>query len=371
MNEDGDETYNDLMLDKEDWDASVWRMSSSQYQKHTAKRYIDMRDQGTKKSVVDRILGQDWRAGLNSTQVADLDLAYYSQHANLKNWRAFKLEYNDNEGATNKARIEMLKVKRALSYHLVPYFKHHIQTLQDKDMLWIRISIHDGLAPNMLPAPASIVYFVWFINSEYLLGVTIKAEWRDFIMEALLRTFKGNEIEDWPLTGKSPKSLADLLLHKDSQGSHSRYRLNHLDDNPLSTVLKKRKPEDPLEKYTHGMQDIRAEDMNKIATRDRFVATEFGPNEQPSLHKVDLQLNLPFTTESVDFSLGRLTRQPFPIKVVLEGSNVIEGIKQLIPLGVAQNPMPKFLTELHSIASNNLTVDMDVEDGTTQRISTG
>ena len=50
-------------------------------------------------------------------------------------------------------------------------------------MIWIRISIHDGLGPNALPAPAMVVYLIWFANSEYLLSGTIKAEWKDYIME--------------------------------------------------------------------------------------------------------------------------------------------------------------------------------------------
>ncbi|KAF9202813.1 hypothetical protein BGZ49_007061 [Haplosporangium sp. Z 27] len=190
-------------------------------------------------------------------------------------------------------------------------------------------------------------------------------------MEALLRLFRASGIDEWPLTGKSPTSLAELLLHKDSQGSHSRYRLNQLDDNPLSSASKKRKLEDPHENYTKGMQDIRAEDEMKIASRDRFVAADFGPNPQPSLHRVDLQINLPYTAEAEGFKLGRLTKQPFPMKIVLEGSNVIEGIKSLIPLGIAQNPMPKFLTELHSMGSNSISVDLENNEGNKQRITTG
>lgn len=99
--------------------------------------------------------------------------------------------------------------------------------------------------------------------------------------------------------------------------------------------------------------------MSTIVRRDRFVQKEFGPNPQPSLQKVDLQLNLPFSSESEEFRLGRLSRQPFPIKVVFEGSNVIEGVKNMIPLGIASNPMPSFLTELHSMATSSLTVDLD------------
>jgi hypothetical protein len=57
-----------------------------------------MRDKpgGNRKKVIDRMLTVDWRNGLNSNQVAELDLAYYSQHSNLKTWKALKLDYGDS-----------------------------------------------------------------------------------------------------------------------------------------------------------------------------------------------------------------------------------------------------------------------------------
>ena len=69
-------------------------------------------------------------------------------------------------------------------------------------MIWIRISVHDGLGINALPTPAMVVYIIWFANSEYLLSGPIKAEWKDFIMEvkimmSLFRTlclFSGTDI---------------------------------------------------------------------------------------------------------------------------------------------------------------------------------
>ncbi|KAG0225779.1 hypothetical protein BGX31_007509 [Mortierella sp. GBA43] len=349
------------MLDDEDWRAKVRRMTKAQYTNHVKKRYEKLREKGTKKTVIDRILGDDWSTGLCSRQIADLDLEYYSQHANLRTWHVFRLDYS-NQGTSNRTPVDPSKIERTLSYYLVPYFKHHVQTLLEKDMIWIRISVHDGLAPHALPSSATIIYFIWLINSEYLLGLPIKAEWKDFVLEALLRAFKASEIEEQPLTGKIPASLGELLLNRDSQGSYSRYRLNQVDSNPLSSIPQKRKTEDPQHKYRKGMQDIQAEDIDMIAARDRFVSAEFGSNPQPCLNRVDLQLNLPYTSTSKDFNLGRSTRQPFPIKVVLEGSNVIEGIKSLVPLGVAKNPMPAFLTELHSMATNNLIVDLDEED---------
>ncbi|KAF9903130.1 hypothetical protein EC991_004156 [Linnemannia zychae] len=367
--DDSEDYHDEFIMELDERPSDLRTMPLASYKKHVIKRYELMRTSksANRKKVVDRMLTVDWRTGLNSQQVAELDLAYYSQYPNLKTWKALKMDYDDNK----TLQLDPPKIEKVLSHHLDPYFKNHIQTLQEGEMIWIRISILDGLAPSVLPPSPSIVYLIWFTNSEYLLTVTIKKEWSDFIMEAVMRLFRAKEIEEWPLTGNSPNSLSELLLRKDSQGAQSIYRLNQLDNNPLSSFTKKRKLTDPRENYAQGMEDIQSEDMNKIARRDLRVAKDFGPNAQPSLSRVDVQLNLPYTGEAKDFRLGRLNRQPFPIKVVFEGSNVIEGIKSLIPLGVATEAMPKFLTDLHSMATNKLTVDLDEENGNAQRITKG
>jgi hypothetical protein len=56
-----------------------------------------------------------------------------------------------------------------------------------------------------------------------------------------LKTFVCDEIEEWDLKGKYVDSLEKLLLHRQSQGTYSRYRLNQVDDNPLSFPSKKLK----------------------------------------------------------------------------------------------------------------------------------
>ncbi|KAF8928257.1 hypothetical protein BGZ47_001729 [Haplosporangium gracile] len=367
---DEEDYYDEFIMELDERPSSLRTMSLAKYKKHVIKRYELMRDKpgSNKKKVIDRMLAVDWRTGLNSSQIAELDLAYYSQHPNIKNWKALKLDYGDSFGA-NTVQLSPLKIEKSLLHHLDPYFKNHIQTLQDGQMIWVRISIHDGLAPNVLPVSSTVVYLIWFTNSEYILTANIKKEWNEFIMEAIMRVFKAEEIEEWPLTGNSPKSLSELLLQKDSQGAQSIYRLDQLDSNPLSSTTKKRKLEDPRTTYAQGMEDIQSEDMNKIVRRDLRVVKDFGPNAQPNLSRVDIQLNLPYTEQAKDFELGRLNRQPFPVKIIFEGPNVIEGIKSLIPLGVATEAMPKFLTSLHSMATNKLTVDLDEDDENAQRIT--
>jgi hypothetical protein len=83
-------------------------------------------------------------------------------------------------------------------------------------MIWIRISIHDGLAPNVLPLPSTVVYLIWFTNSEYLLTASIKKEWVDFIMEVhqqltIMRIKTGNATDILRWAEQSTES--HLLIH--------------------------------------------------------------------------------------------------------------------------------------------------------------
>ncbi|KAF9976230.1 hypothetical protein BGZ73_008937 [Actinomortierella ambigua] len=288
----------------------------------------------------------------------------YKKHADTRSWKALKLSFEENNNES-KMHVNPAKIQKILSHFLASYFRHHVAVSYYDDMVWIRISVMDGLAPNTLPQSSTIAYFIWFSNSDYLIHAGMKAEWREFILEAFVRLFKAAKIEEWPLTGKSPTSLAELLLHRESQGQYSRYRLGQVDDNPLLHTPAKRKAPTVADKFSRGMDDIEPENLDQIVTRESQIAQEFGPNIQPALPKVRIGLDLPYTTSSKDFDLGRLTRRAFPISVVLEGSNVIEGIKELVSLGIAEDPLPTFLSELHSMAKNSFTVSMN-EQGEAQ-----
>lgn len=107
------------MLDDVDWNAKVRRMSMAQYTKHVKKRYENMREGSNKKRVVDRILGADWNTGLNSKQIADLDLEYYSQHPNLKNWHVFRLDYGEEGTKRRKAKESLDDCNFSLRFSLL------------------------------------------------------------------------------------------------------------------------------------------------------------------------------------------------------------------------------------------------------------
>src|SRR5690606_36332572 len=51
--------------------------------------------------------------------------------------------------------------------------------------------------------------------------------------QALLRAFDCESVDDVELKGRNAAALGDLLVHQQSQGPWSHYRLNDVDPNPL------------------------------------------------------------------------------------------------------------------------------------------
>jgi len=105
-----------------------------------------------------------------------------------------------------------------------------------------------------------------------------------------LKTFVCNEIEEWDLKGKYVDSLEKLLLHRQSQVTYSRYRLNQVDDNPLLFPSKKLKRDD-IPKNVDQLEDMMDEDDTLLLKqRDTAVNDNFGPNEQPSLDMIEIKV---------------------------------------------------------------------------------
>ncbi|RIA98692.1 centromere protein Chl4/mis15/CENP-N [Glomus cerebriforme] len=303
----------------------------------------------SKKKIVDKVFLEDWKNGLNYKQVAQLDMKYYHDHSSLKHWKALKLCWEN--GLKKKEYRRTSELNSSLSTQLSPFFKTHLYIEGFEKNWWIRISIHDGVPPNVLPISANIIYVIYFTNSEHLLCSNIKREHKEFIMQGLLKTFMCDEIEEWDLKGKYVDSLEKLLLHRQSQGTYSRYRLNQVDDNPLSFPSKKLKIDD-MPKNVDQLEDVMDEDeILLLKQRDTVVDDNFGPNEQPSLDVVEIKLSSPLHMSNNDQSI------PLSTTVLFEGTNVIEGIKKMVMAGIAEPPLPAYLVDIHSNGKNYIEVD--------------
>ncbi|CAG8580480.1 2457_t:CDS:2 [Paraglomus brasilianum] len=312
--------------------------------------YKEFKKSGSKKKLIDKIC--DDLGGLTYLQLAQLDLKYCREHSKNRQWSALKLCWENN---TSRREIKAItKLRWQMSNNMSLFFKHHLYIESHENSWWIRISINDGVAPNVVPPTGNIVYLVYFVDSEYLLSTRVKSEFKAYIMQALIKSFTCHEIEEWDLKGKYVDSLEQLLLHRESQGSFSLYRLNQVDDNPLLHPVKKKKPGDASGKTRRKRNSrIVSEDLKREAERERTLEENFGSVEQPALDHVEIKVKLPFDPSS-SYEVGP---DPITTTIRFEGTNVIEGIKKMIPLEIAKRPLPTFMSNLHSLAKNYLEVD--------------
>jgi len=154
-------------------------------------------------------------------------------------------------------------------------------------------------------------------------------------------------------------------------------------------------PKEPLS------EKIIAEDQDVQDQREKKMDEHFGPNTQPKLEKIEflvliylfssffclaflsfsclvlsllfhllfhLTLSLVQLTHSTHKKTQQVSRDfhceekqiqfsgKFEMKVTFEGPNVLEGVKKLIPLNIAEPPLPPHLAEIHSSPANSYTL---------------
>jgi len=149
-----------------------------------------------------------------------------------------------------------------------------------------------------------------------------------------------------------------LLLHRDAQGPWSKYRLDQVDANPLDYHGKGKHAEEGAkgreEAYVAEEERGRIvlENGGAVERRIREVDERFGWNKIEGVERVEVKLAFPFHDTPTD-------PEDFTMHIRLDGPNVMEGVRRLVPLGVAVAPLPEWLVEMPSAAANRVVVDRD------------
>eukprot|EP00698_Gefionella_okellyi_P004407 TRINITY_DN14068_c0_g1_i1.p1 TRINITY_DN14068_c0_g1~~TRINITY_DN14068_c0_g1_i1.p1 ORF type:complete len:341 (+),score=44.54 TRINITY_DN14068_c0_g1_i1:52-1023(+) len=282
----------------------------------------------TKRALVEQLF-ELCEGQLSYQQMAELDIAYNRRHT-AKRWVVYRIT-----GLPDKA-VDPTALQQTLSSELGLFFNHFTYISSSSDgALWIYISFLEG---SRQFSAGSTVIFVYHPRASAIIGSIMLQERKPYIIQALIASVQAEKIEEWGLEGKSVDSLYSLVLNQHSQGRHSVYRVQKFSDNPLQRVqaVKVAKPADPR---------VVVEDDHLHRKRDRDAMETFGPNKQPALDRILLKVSSNFTDG-----------EPFQVTVRIDGENVFAGIKGLIPLGLVRMPLPDVLANMHSAATNSLTV---------------
>ncbi|XP_071785066.1 centromere protein N-A-like isoform X1 [Asterias amurensis] len=303
-----------------------------------------------KKALVQHVIQLCSVKNLSKHAVGELELIYQQNHPNSRKWSVFQL----TEQAETKEKhhvTTMEEFKERLNKQLSLYFRNDLCIRRHRDAWWIRLGIQEGTQFHRQTA-SNVVYMVHPPQSQFIILSTIKVSHKDCVMQALLNSLRCSEIREIQLTGRNLDSLASLALNSNSQGWFSQFRLNQVDTNPLAK-RPSRKRKAPSSEILDS--DIVFENEKEKELRDKQVLHSFGSNEQPKLQKIEYKLETKF--RGCEFAPAMsLNKEPFRCRVKFEGTNVLEGIRQLAKTGLVSLPLPHHLGNVHSLAKNHFVL---------------
>lgn len=328
-----------------EWDA---------FEKESVTTVLQNKTLKTKKAVVEGLVDLCQDKKLTKKDVAKLDLIYSYHNSESKKWCVYHLVSKSDQHAIPPVPPKEFgaNLRKQLSF----FFKHDLSMKKVGDAVWIRIGIHEGVSSSSqhLWLPSNVIYMIHHPCSQYIIISKVKVSHRDYLMQALLCTLQCSEIKELQLSGKSVDSLADMVLHKQSQGGFAQYRLNKVHTNPLTNKKsRKRKASSEIDVYDIAVQYENSKDK---AQQEKHTQEVFGAHRQPKLQKLEYRLETRF--RGVHFAPAMALRkdEPFRCNVKFEGPSVLEGIKGLGSKGLAIYPLPYHISNVHSLAKNHFVL---------------
>lgn len=273
-----------------------------------------------------------------------LDLLHYHSSTNKK-WNVYELQGKgkDKQFVLNDPE----EFEELMDKELKSYLNCKVCVLAENNMLLARISVWNE-NPNLLLLSTTSIYMIHIPGSSHVLLSTVKAAYRTYFYKALENLFGCENLKEIDLTGKKVGPLCDLVLNKSSQGSFSHFRLNQVDENPLSRKRKRDSGED---------SDIEnnPKTFNEEWKKDQKIKTQtlktFGSNPQPSLEKIEFKMSTRFKAGEYVPELAD-SEETVNCFVRFKGTNVLEGIQKLCEHGLASQPLPSHMRNIHSLSRN-------------------
>ncbi|KAK2167450.1 hypothetical protein NP493_1277g00026 [Ridgeia piscesae] len=293
--------------------------------------------------LVNRVLEIAKKDKIRRKDIAQLDLIYVHKYSKKLIWTVFQLQ-KIVDGTTTKALQTPAEFSSRLHKALSLYFKVDVCVRVESHAFWVRVRMCPDGPTKAASLINDVTYFVYHPHAPYLLAAKMKAAEAEYIMQAFVDVLDCKEVEELHLRGHCVNSLGQLVLNRHSQGSFSQYRLNQVDPNPLSGRTLTRKQDLP----SRLSDDIVYENRQERERDEETVAETFGPNEQPTLEKIEYQMLTKFCGHP--HAPGMSRDGPFHCRVRFEGPNVIEGLRNLASAGAMSVPLKTHLAKIHTSA---------------------
>lgn len=231
--------------------------------------------------------------------------------------------------------------------------------------VWCWLGITEGVAPGRFPPPSSVILLAHRPGADFFFSTAVKAEYRAFLMQALATAFKAESVVPWDLVGRNLASMTDALLYRDAQGPYKDLRLQatqvededdgeHVKDAPtLGARRRRREIRDAFENpAVQAVEDL-ASKRARLARADEV----FGKAAPAALERITFKVASRYT--GLDDVAREVGDRDIGMTVRFDGADVVAGIREMARAGLLIEPLPKFLSEVHSAAATTILVKAD------------
>eukprot|EP00128_Syssomonas_multiformis_P000042 Colp12_sorted_trinity150504_noHs@16504 len=292
---------------------------------------IEVSQDAAKVTIIQELIGSAYSEGLTHEQLGQLELKYHQLHPGGKQWRAHTIGQIQGPKPPVLSPEELCEL---LQKSLKTFMPCIVSYREREDQIWFRVYLLDSSTVDRLPQHSQVIYIIYKPLSNLVLVSPVKVEYQTFFFQGLCSWLKCESLTPIELSGRHADSLLDLVLNSKSQGGYAKYRLGEVDQNPLCRAPKRKQEEDSEEGYVD-------EDRVENKRRKDGVDAMFGEHKQPVLERVTFQL---------------AKDDGFRGKVHLVGPSVLEGVRTLVKLGIAEPSLPDAVADLHSTCSNVATI---------------
>lgn len=268
---------------------------------------------------------------------AELDLYLVQCRQGSKKWKVMYLVENamlgglTHFGADDSVLLEsMLNTELSLFYSQDTIVQFH------EGAYWIRISINDGKAVPLRDTGrhSQEMYLLYFPGSQLIFSSSIPRLASKYIAQAIMNTFKASEIVSIPASSKDIPSLTQLVLDSHANAPLERYERRTQHSDILLDPREEMKGLPPRKKpRLHRESDAHLRDC--LANE---IARQFG-TKHPTVGRVQCQITGPYKGEAGLV----LDMDNFHCQVVLEGTDVVQGMKEMVAAGILVPPIPSGL----------------------------
>ncbi|NXI55956.1 CENPN protein, partial [Chloroceryle aenea] len=263
-------------------------------------------------------------------QAAVLDMIYNYMYPNKRVWSVYQMKKKGDEteffDLTNFKKIFKRLLQSALKNVTINFREY------EDNAIWIRIAWG---TPHTKPNQYKTSYVVYHSQTPYVfISVSVLKSNLPLLCQALLVASSYHDICEMELRSHSLNSLKDIVF--------KRYSQNFQTYNPRPLQERKVTPQNDL-RIIHENRD----EKERI---QRVTWEAFGDGPQPKLEFAQYKLETMFRSGPKMDVLDK--KEPFRCLVKFSSPHLLESLKSLAPVGMADAPLSPLLTCIPQKARN-------------------